>query len=405
MTGRLGLRALAAGLALAATVFSAAAQEAGLGGRARLDSAGSSLAASGDGAVLDLRLSQAVPWRVRLLDAPPRVALDFREVDWQGLDPAILGTAAAVAGLRAGQRGDGWSRLVLDLARPQRVAEAGMTVDAGSGRARVVVRLSPVDEATFADLTDTESRPSAFAALRPEPAAGRLRVVIDPGHGGVDPGAERDGLREADLMLTFARELEEMLLRAGGFEVALTREADSFVSLDSRVRIAHEAGADVFLSLHADALGEGRASGATVYTLAEEATDAAAAALAARHDRDDLLAGVDLRGQDDAVARALMGLARTATTPRSDALADTLVETIRASTGNMHPRPRQAAAFSVLKAPDIPSVLVELGFLSDAQDRANLTDPQWRSRMARGILEGLRRWSDADEAAAALRMR
>ena len=229
-------------------------------------------------------------------------------------------------------------------------------------------------------------------------------VVLDPGHGGIDPGAERDGLRESDLMLTFAFELREALRRAG-FEVVLTREEDVFVSLDARVRVARAAGADVFLSLHADALPDGGAAGATVYTLAEEASDAASAALAERHDRADLLAGVDLTGQDDLIARVLMSVARTETTPRSERLADALVARITERTGRMHRRPHQWAGFSVLRAPDIPSVLVELGFMSNPRDLANLQDPAWRAGFAAAVVAALQDWAVADAAEAPLRRR
>ncbi|MFN6977769.1 MAG: N-acetylmuramoyl-L-alanine amidase, partial [Gemmobacter sp.] len=202
--------------------------------------------------------------------------------------------------------------------------------------------------------------------------------------------------------LQFARELADQLRRDGRFTVVLTREADVFVPLDGRVAIAHAAGADVFISLHADALAEGEATGATVYTLAEAASDAAAAALAERHDRDSLLAGVTLRGQDDLVARVLMDLARTETAPRSDRLADTLVAALRAAGLRLHRVPRRGAAFSVLRAPDIPSVLVELGYLSSAQDRARLSDAGWRQRMAAAMVAALADWAVADAAEAAL---
>jgi len=228
-----------------------------------------------------------------------------------------------------------------------------------------------------------------------------LRVVIDPGHGGIDPGAERDGVKEADLMLSFARALKEVLLRAG-MEVVLTRTRDVFVPLERRLSIARAAGADAFLSFHADILAEGRASGATVYTLSATASDQASKLLAERHDRGDLLAGVDLNGQDDVIAGVLMDLARRETAPRSDRLADALVKGLKKALGRMHKRPREQAAFSVLKAADIPSVLVELGFLSSPEDLKNLIDPAWRARAAIGVRNALLAWAATDAAQAAL---
>jgi N-acetylmuramoyl-L-alanine amidase len=224
-------------------------------------------------------------------------------------------------------------------------------------------------------------------------------VVLDPGHGGIDPGAERDGQSEAKLMMVFARELKEVLLRDGGFKVILTREDDTFVPLEQRISIAHMAGAQVFLALHADALAEGEAVGATVYTLSDEATDKASATLAERHNRDDLLAGIDLSQQDDVVATVLMDMARAETQPRTAKLADALVASITAAKIRMHRHPHQEASFAVLKSADIPSVLLEVGFLSSESDLEHLMDPDWRQTMARAIRDGLKAWAAADATA------
>jgi len=205
-------------------------------------------------------------------------------------------------------------------------------------------------------------------------------------------------------MLTFARELREVLVRAG-FEVVLTREDDVFVSLERRVARAHRARADLFISLHADSLAAGVAHGATVYTLSESASDAASAALAERHNRADLLAGLDLGGTDDVVADVLMDLARLDTQPRAEALARAMVDGIASATGHVNSRPLRSAGFSVLKAADIPSVLLEAGFLSTPEDLERLTDPDWRARLARGVRDGVRAWAAADAAEAALRRR
>jgi N-acetylmuramoyl-L-alanine amidase len=166
----------------------------------------------------------------------------------------------------------------------------------------------------------------------------------------------------------------------------MTREEDVFVPLETRSSIARAAGAHVFISLHADALEEGQAVGATIYTLSDDASDEAAQALAERHDRDDLLAGIDLSAQDDLVATVLMDMARTETAPRIDRLALALELAIKAANLKMHRHPRQQAGFSVLKSPDIPSVLIELGFLSSDRDLARLRDPDWRGAMAATLL-------------------
>lgn len=203
-------------------------------------------------------------------------------------------------------------------------------------------------------------------------------------------------------MLKLAREMKEALIVSGRYEVFLTREEDVFLSLQGRITKARIGGADVFLSLHADALAQGTASGTTVYTLSDLASDAAAQNLAESHERSDLLAGVDLGEQDDLVATILMDLARIETMPRSEKLADAIVLGIADAVGKIRSRPRLSAGFSVLKAPDIPSVLVEFGFMSNPKDLANLANPAWRTRAIHGILNALDRWSLQDAAEARL---
>lgn len=389
-----------------AVISMATAQE--LSALARFDAASSHISDRGKGIAVDLVISQPVPWRVRVMDAPPRLVLDVREVDWSGLKTSALTSSSRVVDLRAGVFRPGWSRLVLELDGPYLVTASEMVT--GQGAARVQLLLDPATETAFAEKAALPE-PDAWAVPAPidlplpkarQRGEGPLVVVLDAGHGGLDPGAERDGISEADLMLIFARELQETLRRAGGFIVVMTRVEDVFVPLETRISVARAAGADVFLSLHADALAEGEAVGATIYTLADAASDAAAATLAERHDRADLLAGVDLTDQDDVIAHVLMDMARTETTPRTDRLADSLVAAIKDSGLVMHRHPRQSAAFSVLKSPDIPSVLIELGFLSSARDLARLEDAGWRAQMAAAVLAGLRAWATADAAEAAL---
>jgi N-acetylmuramoyl-L-alanine amidase len=348
---------------------------------------------------LRLTLSQPVPWRVRLLADPPRLVIDTREVNWTGAE-ALAMIAPAVT-LRAGGFRPGWSRLVMELDGPQKLVSAQMLTGEDT---RIELVLAPTDPETFAreaarpDLPEW-ALPAAADLVAPLPeGSGPLVVVLDPGHGGIDPGAEREGKTEAALMLTFGRELKEALLRDGRFRVVMTRDEDVFVPLEARTSIAREAGADIFLSLHADALAIGDAQGATVYTLAAEASDEAAAALAERHDRDDLLAGVDLSDQDDLVAEVLMDMARTDTAPRTERLAGAIVGAIKAAEIRMHRRPHQMGGFSVLKSPDIPSVLLEVGFLSSDRDFRRLSDPAWRAKLTEAVVRALVSWSEDDAA-------
>jgi len=371
---------------------------------ARLDAAASAIADDGDGLAITLSLSQPVPWRVRLADDPRRLIMDFREVDWSGIARLAV-SSVHVGDLRAGSFRPGWSRLVMELRSPLRVETALMETGQGATVRLRLAPSSPTEFRTAAALPEPPewALPPAADLPAPNPRGdGPLVVVLDPGHGGIDPGAERDGHTEAALMLTFARELKETLIRDGGFRVVMTREEDVFVPLETRISVARAAGAHVFLSLHADALAEGEAVGATIYTLADEASDEAARALAERHDRDDLLSGIDLTQQDDLVATVLMDMARTETRPRIDRLALKLREAISGSGLKMHRHPVQQAGFSVLKSPDIPSVLVELGFLSSASDLERLIDGEWRARMALAIRDGLKAWAAEDAALSSL---
>lgn len=356
---------------------------------------------------ITLQLSQGVPFRVFTLDAPARLVVDFREVDFSGLSASdLLEGGGRITGLRFGAFQPGWSRLVVDLAEPMLATEIGMPVDPNTGRATLGVTLKTVDADEFSRAAGTPPDPNwtpAFLApQKPEVVDdGRFIVVLDPGHGGVDPGAEQDGVNEKHLMLSFAQTLADVLRRAG-VEVVLTRESDVFVALESRVAIAHQAGADVFLSLHADNLSQGGARGATIYTLSEEAADAATAQLVARHDRADVLAGADLTGSEDQVAQILLDFARTETEPRSAALGRSLAGAMADAGGPMNRRAERQAGFSVLKSADIPSVLIEIGFLSSKRDLANISDPVWRQQMAEGIAQGVLDWRDADAARAPL---
>ncbi len=375
---------------------------------ARVDPAGSSIEDGWFGrSDITLRLSQGVPYRVFTLDAPARLVVDFREVDFQGLRAdALLDGAERIAAARFGAFQPGWSRMVFDLAAPMLPREIGMAVEPDTGRATLEIMLKTAEQNEFAAASGAPDDPNWVPAFLSAPAPAptgedRFTVVLDPGHGGIDPGAERDGVNEKELMLSFGRILADILRRAS-VDVVLTRDEDVFVALQTRVAIAHRVQADLFVSLHADSLSQGEAKGATVYVLSEEASDAATAHLAARHNRSDIIAGADLTGSDDQVAQVLLDLARQETEPRSAALAQALIGAMDAAGGPMNRRPLRKAGFSVLKSADIPSALVEIGFLSSKRDLQNLSDPVWRRGMAEGMARGILAWRDADDARAAL---
>jgi N-acetylmuramoyl-L-alanine amidase len=219
----------------------------------------------------------------------------------------------------------------------------------------------------------------------PPVASGRPVVVIDPGHGGIDSGAlGEDGLLEKDVTLEFGRALAAEIRKNGRLEPVLTRDGDSFLSLGERVEVAHRHKAELFISIHADSVRQDYVRGATVYTLSDDASDDLAAALAERENRSDILAGLALEKQDEEDADILFDLARRETRNFSVRFAQALVEDID-GTIPLNSNPLRRAAFKVLKAPDVPSVLLELGYLSNAEDEALFLAESWPQKEAAAV--------------------
>jgi N-acetylmuramoyl-L-alanine amidase len=234
--------------------------------------------------------------------------------------------------------------------------------------------------------------PNAVPSLRPGTAgpSGPLRLIyLDPGHGGVDPGTiGGDGVYEKNITLAMAKELQRQLLATGRYRVKMTRQADQYVPLRLRFEMARRDHADMFISLHADSDPGSLSRGATVYTLSETASDAEAAALAAKENKADLIEGVDLSQQNTTVTSILIDLAQRETKNRSAAFAELLVHDM-GQVALLQRNSHRYAGFAVLKAPDIPSVLIELGYLSDAQDEALLISPLHRTKLAGAMLRAI----------------
>ncbi|MFD2258970.1 N-acetylmuramoyl-L-alanine amidase family protein, partial [Chelativorans composti] len=223
----------------------------------------------------------------------------------------------------------------------------------------------------------------------------RFTVAIDPGHGGIDGGARgHSGTQEKAITLAFALELRKALEESGKYRVVLTRDRDVFLRLDERVRIAREQGANLLISIHADAIRLKDFRGSTVYTLSEKASDAEAAATAARENLSDELAGIEAEEIRNDVADILADLMRRETHVFSIQFARTLVNEI-SDTVQLVNNPLRSAGFRVLRAHDVPSVLLELGYLSNAEDEKQLRDPEWRARAARGIVRAVDLFAEA----------
>ncbi|MFZ8878278.1 MAG: N-acetylmuramoyl-L-alanine amidase [Paracoccaceae bacterium] len=356
------------------------------------------------GTEIRIQHTQGVPFRIYTLDAPKRLIVEFNSVIFAGFEEAMFSRSQSITGVRAGALKSGWSRMVFDLARPMLVERAGVTVAPETAQAELIIRLTKTNDDRFAaDAKKMVAKQTVVTTTGNTSNADQFVIVLDPGHGGIDPGAVVGDAQEADLMLSLAREIRDILRKSDGVQVHLTRDEDVFVSLEDRVSAAHALSADVFLSLHADIVTDGQAFGTTVYTLSETASDEATAKLALRHDRGEILFGVDLRGADDEVSGILIDLARLETIPQSKELAGAVVDAVLMEFGRVNSRPIRHANFSVLKAPDIPSILVEAGFMSSSQDLENLKSPEWRTRFSRALVAGILDWYLSDAALAPLR--
>jgi N-acetylmuramoyl-L-alanine amidase len=341
-------------------------------------------------------ISGVVQVSVFSLADPYRIVIDLPEVRFQ-MAPGTGETGfAMVSAYRYGLITRGQSRIVLDVTGPVEVANYFVTEPEAGQPARLVLDLvSTSREAFLADaLAYQQSRnPAVTAPVGPGGDDGRLVVVIDPGHGGIDPGAIGvHNAHEKNIVLAFSLELAAQLRATGHYEVILTREDDTFLTLTDRVELARAVDADIFLSIHADAYPQQSAvRGAAIFTLSERASNQMVADIAARENLADVLAGVNIVGATDEVADILLDFMRRETKNFSILLARNIVEQLRGSTG-LAPYPQQEADFMVLKAPDVPSVLIELGFLTNSQDEALLQTPDWQRTTASSIVAAVNRF-------------
>jgi N-acetylmuramoyl-L-alanine amidase len=337
-------------------------------------------------------LDRKIDLHVFTLADPYRLVLDIPQVTFQLPPHAGDNGRGLITAFRFGLVMPGGSRMVFDLAKPVRVDKA-FVVDAAAGApARLVLDLVATDRQSFLrNMAADEKVARSEAAPASEPPAAsadpRPLVVLDPGHGGIDTGTRApNGECEKDIVLDFAKRLRDRLEKSGKYRVLMTRTDDTFVPLADRVRIARKAGAALFISLHADFLPhkEGDADGATVYTLSNTPSDPQAARVADEENRADVIAGVDLKDEPDDVAGILLDLAQRETKTFSVQFAQKLVSDLRTTT-RLHKDPIRSAGFRVLRAPDVPSVLIELGYVSNKQDLRSLDSDSWRDHTADSI--------------------
>jgi len=350
--------------------------------------------------------SRKIDLRTFTLANPYRVIIDMPQVAFRL--PAGSGDSGRglIKAFRYGLMMTGGSRIVIDLARPARVEKSFMLDAANDQPTRFVLDLAAVDRDAFLRTIALENRVrEPTAAVKPQPRSdahqgdahpgdARPIIVLDPGHGGIDNGTKAaSGEMEKTIVLEFALLLRDKIEKAGKYHVVMTRSDDTFVALADRVQFARAQQASLLISIHADALprGEGDAQGASVYTLSETASDSEAARLAETENRADVIAGIDLTYEPNDVADILIDLAQRETKSFSVQFARGLIDSMRTVT-RMHKNTLKSAGFRVLKAPDIPSVLIELGYVSNRQDIKSLTSADWREHTADSIAQAIDRF-------------
>ncbi|MDE2018216.1 MAG: N-acetylmuramoyl-L-alanine amidase [Hyphomicrobiales bacterium] len=355
-----------------------------------------SVAVSGDRTILEFDMSAAVDVRAFYLSDPDRLVLDMPAVRFDlpvatGEPDSVPGGKAKglVKSFRFGEFARGKSRVVIDLARPARLVSAKPARIAGAAY-RLRIALAPVGAARFAALARKQA-PEPGAKPAKAAKSDRPVIMLDPGHGGIDSGAVGvAGAVEKDIVLAFAMSVADSLRAGGRFKVEMTRTDDSFVPLDKRVELARAAGAALMISIHADSLPSAQGvAGATIYTAAAKASDKEAARMAARENGADAAGGIVAATGDSAVNGILFDLTRRETATYSRVFSRDLAKRM-AGAFRMNANPERSAGFRVLIAPDVPSVLIELGYLSNADDVKKLRDPAWREGAAGAIASAVR---------------
>jgi N-acetylmuramoyl-L-alanine amidase len=342
------------------------------------------LAPTADGARVELGLAGAVTSSVFTLSHPTRVVIDLQPASLDRRRVPLPAATGPVKSVRSGPRGAHGLRLVLEVDR--RLNARALPAADGAGR-RLIVELSEPGAARAGAVAVR----APAAVERVAPPSRDLLIAVDAGHGGVDPGATgHDGTREKDVTLAIARALAQRINAEPGMRAMLTRSSDTFVPLRERVERAREAQADLFVSVHADAIADRSIAGSSVYVLsARGASSEAAKRLADRENAADLVGGVSLDDKDPVIASVLLDLSQSAAMSASTAAAERVLGELN-EVGEVRKGRVQQAGFVVLKAPDIPSLLVETAYITNPGEERRLRDARYQGRLADAILAGVR---------------
>ena len=354
--------------------------------------------------VIEFDREPALKWF--LLRGPHRLVVDLPDTSFafasEALDPRGM-----VSGVRYGNLGEGHARIILTGDGPFTVERIDVLKNETSPGYRLVADIVANSERAFEQALADQAQTTASTVA---PTRDRLgvsgkapdrpfTVVIDPGHGGIDGGAEgANGTVEKELTLVFATQLSKALEATNRYKVVMTRTDDSFLRLDERVRIARQHEADLFISIHADTIRLKGIRGATVYTISEKASDEVARAAADRENRADSVAGIEIQEENQQVADILVDLVRRETHGFSVGFARVLVNELTGAI-ELIKNPHRSAGFRVLRAPDVPSVLLELGYLSNAVDEEQLNSAEWRAKAVKSMMHAIGRYADAIQGA------
>ncbi|WP_250982754.1 N-acetylmuramoyl-L-alanine amidase [Rhizobium sp. CG4] len=388
---RITLRITLAATLTAVTFFSVPNAAFAIGESSRMVASAARIAGNEARTRVVIDFAEEPEFEVHYLDSPERIVVDLPSTDF-AFPAKDLEAAGLFRDVRFGTMDEGRARIVLTAKKPVRLAISEVQPNSEGNGVRLVLDAEITDKATFAGLVKDQSwqPPSPVTTASVDGAVSgksdrqaQFIIAVDAGHGGIDNGAQggKTGTHEKDITLAFAKELTERLNKEPGIQAVLTRESDEFLALSERVQIARQKGANLLISLHADTLKQKGIRGATVYTISDRASDRMAAELAERENLSDELAGVAMPASQPEVADILLDLTRRETQAFSVTLAGNILASFEGQIGLIN-NPHRYAGFRVLQAPDIPSILLEMGFLSNPEDEKLLLDVEWRKKLA-----------------------
>lgn len=388
---RITLRITIAATLTAVTFFSVPNAAFAIGESSRMVASAARIAGNEARTRVVIDFAEEPEFEVHYLDSPERIVVDLPSTDF-AFPAKDLEAAGLFRDVRFGTMDEGRARIVLTAKKPVRLAISEVQPNSEGNGVRLVLDAEITDKATFANLVKDQSwqPPSPVTTASVDGVVSgksdrqaQFIIAVDAGHGGIDNGAQggKTGTHEKDITLAFAKELTERLNKEPGIQAVLTRESDEFLALSERVQIARQKGANLLISLHADTLKQKGIRGATVYTISDRASDRMAAELAERENLSDELAGVAMPASQPEVADILLDLTRRETQAFSVTLAGNILASFEGQIGLIN-NPHRYAGFRVLQAPDIPSILLEMGFLSNPEDEKLLLDVEWRKKLA-----------------------